>query len=112
MNYSKLKFSSLCILFTVVLFASCKSPIVYIAGFEGTHYGDAILWKNGIAQNLSDGSEPASAESVFVLGKDVFVVGHERNESGNWVAKLWKNGIAQNISSETFDASAGSIFVK
>jgi len=63
---------------------------VYVAGYTD---GDAILWKNGEAQKLTDGSYYAEAHSVFISGSDVYVAGIERG----WVATLWKNGVAQTL---------------
>ena len=75
---------------------------VYVAGYgkseTGDFMGDAILWKNGSAQNLGTGS----AESVFVYGTDVYVAGTSGGR-----AMLWKNGLAQNYGS----GSAHSVFV-
>ncbi|MDR1841335.1 MAG: hypothetical protein LBQ86_05360 [Holophagales bacterium] len=41
---------------------------VYVAGYEKNAQGKSIaaLWKNGVAQSLSDGSNDAVANSVFV----------------------------------------------
>ncbi len=75
---------------------------VYVAGCEPTYYTDsegfelvnhvAVLWKNGTAQRLTDGSYEAKALSVFVSEGDVYVVGYEGND-----AKLWKNGKAYHL---------------
>ena len=49
---------------------------VYLVGQD--KFGEkptAMLWKNGIAEPLSDGSKFARAYSVFVSGNDVYVVG-------------------------------------
>jgi len=89
---------------------------VYVVGsiskgsdFKGyTHV--AMLWKNGVAQNLTDGKHNASAESVFVSGNDVYVAGSE-NAKGNYVVMLWKNGIAQNLTDGKHDAVAHSVYV-
>ena len=76
-----------------------RSGDVYVAG---TVDGKAVLWKNGVAQNLTDETLDAEASSVFVSGNDVFVAGTVDGK-----AVLWKNGIAQNLS----DGGANSVFV-
>jgi hypothetical protein len=60
----------------------------------------ATLWKNGIPQNLTDGTYGAGASSVFVSGNDVYVVGSEgvSHVVEGSIAKLWKNGMAQDLS--------------
>ena len=62
----------------------------------------AKLWKNGVEQNLSDGTGYDIAYSVYVLGNDVYVAG------GFHTAKLWKNGIVQNLPNGT---EAFSVYV-
>ena len=86
---------------------------VYVVGctrlkFAGNSVGNSVatLWKNGVAQYLSDGNNDAEANSVFVLGNDVYVVGQD-----GWVATLWKNGVAQNFTDGEHDASISSVFV-
>ena len=94
---------------------------VYVAGDVN---GAATLWKNGVAHNLTDGTRMAKAHSVFVSGRDVYVVGYEASgqeyikegvvstyTSNRNVAKLWKNGVAQNLTDGTYDAEAYSVFV-
>jgi hypothetical protein len=65
---------------------------VYVSGSDtyvaGYWEGDAMLWKNGMAQTLGTGW----AGSVCVAGNDVYVGG---NSGGN--AVLWKNGIMQDL---------------
>jgi len=83
--------------------------IVYVAGYQINENGVyiAMLWKNGAAQNLTDGTTNAIAFSVFVSGKDVYVAGYE-----GAMAKLWKNGIAQNLTDgTTCSATAYSVYV-
>ncbi|WP_417867876.1 hypothetical protein [Xanthomarina gelatinilytica] len=84
----------------------------YVAGRElnSSSIWVAKLWKNGVAQDLTDGSNNADAKSVYVSGDDVYVVGYERNGSKN-VAKLWKNGLAQDLSDGFSDANAESVYV-
>lgn len=46
---------------------SDKEPDVYVAGFEQVQdLHIAKLWKNGVAQNLTNGVSEAKAFSVFV----------------------------------------------
>ncbi len=76
----------------------------------------AVLWKNGKAQNLTEGkgSETAGAHAVAISGTDVYVAGFERKTNGAIVAILWKNGKAQeltNDSSNSNDARAYTIAI-
>ncbi|MDR1876280.1 MAG: Ig-like domain-containing protein [Flavobacteriaceae bacterium] len=79
---------------------------VYVAGFNvsGSHKRVAVLWKNGVLQDLTDGTDYAYAHSVFVSGSDVYVAGEE-----NYKPVLWKNGVKQALSTNVGEAS--SVFV-
>jgi len=100
---------------------------VYVAGEES--YEDnrmenpiciAKLWKNGVAQNLTNESSYAQANSVYVSNNNVYVVGYEKiflekppdlpDEIDNiyiQTAKLWKNGVMQDLGKD----EANSVFV-
>ena len=80
---------------------------VYVAGVN--YSKNAILWKNGVAQQLS--SLESSANSVFVVGNDVYVAGYEYFAPNRNRAVLWKNGVAQYLSDGAVDAAALSVFV-
>ncbi|MEO6720209.1 MAG: carboxypeptidase regulatory-like domain-containing protein [Ferruginibacter sp.] len=86
---------------------------VYVAGSIGN---TAVVWKNGVATNLTNGTYPAAAKSVFVSGTDVYVAGYEHSSWGD-IAKVWKNGVATNLggglypNGSSYDAHANSVFV-
>jgi len=106
------------ILITGLLFVSCRkssvkktatttdSTTVYIVGDEQK----ATVWKNGVADYLTDGTIAVGATSMYVNGTDVYVVG-TGNIGGIATAKLWKNGIVSNFSDGTYDAFPYSVFV-
>ena len=74
---------------------------MYLAGSEN---GGARIWKNGTAQNLSNGG---IATSVTLSGSDVYVSG-----SSGRVAIVWKNGTAQNLTDGAREAHANSVLIK
>ena len=62
---------------------------------------------------MTDGSNQAFANSVYVLGSDVYVTGSERIPgTSNTIAKFWKNGAVLNLSDGTVSAEATAIFVQ
>ncbi|MBO0320875.1 Ig-like domain-containing protein [Muricauda sp. CAU 1633] len=91
-------------------------PSVYVAGFDLSGNNDvAVLWKNGEANNLTDGTNNARASSVFVDDNGIFhVVGHEFI-NGVKVAMLWEpegeNIKATPLSNPANEAEAQSIFI-
>jgi hypothetical protein len=103
----KIKLSIIALLFITVLFASYGQD-VYVVGTKMDAQGImvATLWKNGVAQNLTDGTHNAKAYSIHISGEDSYIVG--RNGK---MATLWKNGIAQNLTDGTNYAEARSICV-
>ena len=87
---------------------------VYVAGYEYKQGNKGILWKNGVAQVLTE--ERGVAYSVFVSGSDVYVAGYEGRydeQEDKWYrfATLWKNGVAQDITDGTNESEAYSVFV-
>jgi hypothetical protein len=85
---------------------------VYAAGYKLNAQGKSVatLWKNGAAQELSDGRY---ASSVFVFENDVYVAGYE--DQRTWVqAIVWKNGaVHQRLTGGEKNSftTASSIFV-
>ncbi len=85
--------------------SECAGNDVYIVGFSRVGNGnqEATIWKNGVATVLSNGSNTdgsyhgSFAESVYVSGTDVYVVGYETYTNGKDAAKLWKNGVVTSL---------------
>jgi hypothetical protein len=81
---------------------------LFVSGDDVYVTGSGTIWKNGVAQSLSNGQYYAHSRSVFVSGPDVYVAGW----MPSWFSKnaiLWKNGIAYSVSglSESY-----SVFVQ
>ena len=79
----------------------------------------ATVFKNGVAQYLTDATTDVSATSVFVSGNDVYVAGNETvgtiSNPIN-VAKVWKNGeLLHELGSRSYAYSvyvyAGDVYV-
>jgi hypothetical protein len=64
---------------------------VYICGIA---FSRAVYWKNGLTVQLPSRSTEASANSIIVVGNDVYVAGEEGDftSNGKNTAKYWKNG--------------------
>ena len=78
---------------------------VHVAGFQVLN--QARLWTNNIVTNLSGVSANTYANSVYVLGADVYVSGAE-----NDLPRLWKNGIGTNLSTNASRTGAAvAVFV-
>ena len=88
---------------------------VYAAGntdniVNSSLFINAVLWKNGKLQPLSD-VDRSGATSLYVSDGHVYVAGYENNERGIRVATVWKDGLPQRLSNGSTDATPYSIFV-
>lgn len=77
------------------------SSDVYVIGRDGNY---AMLWKNGIAAKLSNGSVPAGANAVFVDNGKIYVAGFEGDK-----VRLWIDGVGQDL---IYGTNAMSVVVK
>lgn len=80
---------------------------VYVAITDG---GAVKYAKNDKIFSVTDGSNLAGAQNIFVSGKDVYISGFEVI-NGIMVAKYWKNGKEVILSNGIHDAVAAGIFV-
>ena len=85
---------------------------VYVTGAVtiGTHRV-AKMWKNGVATDLTDGTNDADVTDIFVSGTDVYISGSEIN-GGYSVAKFWKNGVATSLSNGSGNAGTSGLFIQ
>jgi hypothetical protein len=82
---------------------------------EGTGHDVAMLWKNGVATALTDGTREGYATAVFISGTDVYVAGSEvgLDSAGDsyTLIEYWRNGTPVILSDTSAGGSAFSIFV-
>ncbi len=93
-----------------------KAPInVYVAGKVLAQNGNivAAYWKNGVLTKVQDTSYNSAAESITVVGSDVYMVGYYLDAGVNKPI-YWKNGRPVILASDNTDITsniAGSITV-
>jgi hypothetical protein len=86
---------------------------VYISGYTSntaTSKSRAMYWKNGVPVFLTDANSNEFANSIFVRGGDVYVVGQELVGS-NYVVKYWKNGVATTLTENSSKGFGLKVFV-
>ncbi|MEM9078269.1 MAG: IPT/TIG domain-containing protein [Bacteroidota bacterium] len=87
------------------------SPSVFAVGYEVVN-GTSIakMWKNGVASNLTDGTDFGAASSIFIDGSDIYACGIIIK--GLPAAVAWKNGeILYELTDGSKYANASSIHV-
>jgi hypothetical protein len=83
---------------------------IYMAGYVYSidpPWNIACYWKNGQLINLTDGSKPAIAKSIYVTEGHVFVAGTMDNQ-----AVYWKDGELVSLTTQGTLSIANSIFVR
>lgn len=84
---------------------------IYIGGsLMPALHNVATIWKNGVPTALTDGTEEAYVNCIYVTNTDVYAGGTEHNGT-NWVAKVWKNGVPTTLSDGTSNAEVHSVYV-
>lgn len=85
---------------------------VYLAGWRSYYPSNevAVYWKDGILIDLTDGSRFITANSIAVLGNDVYVGGNDFINN-HFVAKYWKNGTINNLSDTTLPSYISAIAI-
>ena len=88
--------------FSYANFVFISGNDVHVAGYARNNYlvqgtnviaSDALVWKNGDVEKLTNGPQNSQAHSIYVSDAgDVYVAGYDGDN-----AKLWKNGIVQDI---------------
>lgn len=71
----------------------------------------ATYWHAGNAHRLGKTGVTSDANSLFVSGNDVLIVGYEMSSSGKYTAMLWKNNLATSLTDGNEDARANGVAV-
>ncbi len=85
---------------------------VYLAGWRSYYPANevAVYWKNNVLTDLTDGSRFITANSIAVLGSDVYVGGNDFINN-HFVAKYWKNGTIHNLSDTALPSYVSSMAI-
>jgi hypothetical protein len=91
---------------------------VYVAGHETTNGKSVVkLWKKTgttiTATSISNLSYNSYAQSVFVVGTDVYIGGKSSTTTTSYSNKatIWKNSVATYLTDGAYDSSVNSVFV-
>lgn len=87
---------------------------VYVVGNESLDGANKKIkvWKNNIAQDVTNGLHIAEAKDIFVNQNDVYIVGNEHiGQLNKSVATLWKNGVAVRLTNNETISYANAVYV-
>lgn len=70
---------------------------VYVGGYiqsaENSKAGSAVIWKNGVAQNLTEGDILAKVNRIVIANGHVYAAGAYRGpEDASWRGAMWTDG--------------------
>ena len=84
---------------------------MYVSGTEdNAGISTAKYWKNGVAVNLSDGSNSGYCNAIFSFGNDTYMAGSVY-ETGTRAA-YWKNNKKVIVDTTAYTSEANGIFIK
>ena len=88
-----------------------RPTVVYAVGneFTATRISKGVVWKNGTATALSDGTTGALGLGIAVVGRDVYVAGSGVSALRLQAARYWKNGTPVSLGGVIKAAYVGSI---
>jgi hypothetical protein len=86
---------------------------VYVVGYKENSKGInvAIIWKDGVPTNLSNGKKSTIAKNIVISGEDIYVTGEENLNNGKTKTIVWKNGVATYLSYGTQSITPKAIAV-
>jgi hypothetical protein len=78
-----------------------RPPDIYVVGnvSRANSTSSAVVWQNGVLRFLSDDQNHGNANSVYVVGNDVYAAGHYAGQ-----AALWRNDVQQILSENGSEA--------
>ncbi len=71
----------------------------------------ATYWHAGNVYRLGKSQVSSDANSLFISGNDVYIVGYEMSLTGKYTAMLWKNNLPNSLTDGNEDAMANGVAV-
>jgi len=85
---------------------------LYVAGYESNGSKKvAKLWKNGVAQNISNGNFDATIAAIAVKNDKVYLTGYEADGPSGSRGKYWIDGVPTVVNSSNSQGFGSSIAV-